>query len=315
MAKVLRGGTGAWEWLRKRTKNGIFPFADWEEFAGELRQKFQIGQYDEQVRKKMRELGQYDEQVRKKMRELKQKGSVLKYVAAFRALEEVLILNYWPWLDSVQNAMLTKGYDSLLDEHCQQILNEYTDLNSVQKAKLMRYEQVQLKKDALDKYYISMIGQVAVNNNKLVGMIQSPLGPQVETRSPLVGDIPLYMSFIVPQDQDILSRQIGEYGKLGFQKIQETYCTGKKCKAGFNRKWVEDFIRQCVVCIQFSKFTNQMPVKAIVYSHPMERLQIDFNGYYNVVHGGNAKICAIIDCISQLSWLFAIPRKGLSFSG
>ncbi|KAI3651705.1 hypothetical protein MP228_003008 [Amoeboaphelidium protococcarum] len=89
--------------------------------------------------------------------------------------------NYWPWLDSVQNSMLTKGYDSLLDEHCQQILKEYPDLNSVQKAKLARFEQGQLKQDALDKEYISMIEQVVVNNNTLVGMIQKSLGPQVET--------------------------------------------------------------------------------------------------------------------------------------
>ncbi|KAI3651465.1 hypothetical protein MP228_003676 [Amoeboaphelidium protococcarum] len=125
------------------------------------------------------------------------------------------------------------------------------------------------------------------------------------------------MPLIVPQDYDILSRQIGEYGKLSSKKIQETYCTGKKCKAGFNRKWVEDFIRQCVVCIQFSKFTNQMPVKAIVYSHPMERLPIDFNGYYNVAHDGNAKIFCLAENIVTICDRMGFgPPKGLqSYNG
>ncbi|KAI3649129.1 hypothetical protein MP228_006983 [Amoeboaphelidium protococcarum] len=134
-------------------------------------------------------------------------------------------------------------------------------------------------------------------------------------RSPLVGDIPLYVPLIVPQDYDIHSRYIEGYRKLGFQKIQETYCTGQKCKAGFNRKWVEDFIRQCVVCIQFSKFTNQMPVKIIVYNHPMERLQIDFNGYYNVAHDGNATILPLQPALLNFPGCLRYPGKRLSLSG
>ncbi|KAI3629418.1 hypothetical protein MIR68_012547, partial [Amoeboaphelidium protococcarum] len=70
-ARYLRGG--AWEWFRKRTKDGNFPFADWGEFADELKRKFLVGSYDDVIRRQMKGL--------------KQRGSVLRYVKEFRALE------------------------------------------------------------------------------------------------------------------------------------------------------------------------------------------------------------------------------------
>jgi hypothetical protein len=85
--------------------------------------------------------------------------------------------------------------------------------------------------------------------------------------------------------------------KKCWEKICGRYYTGKVqfdedidsqvADAGVRRTDLEAFLKNCHFCKGFSRYTNQVPVRAIVHEKIMGRLQIDLKDYSNKPHDGN----------------------------
>jgi hypothetical protein len=56
--------------------------------------------------------------------------------------------------------------------------------------------------------------------------------------------------------------------------------------AGIRRTDLAEYLKDCVFCNQFGRFTNKPPVQAIVYEAPNHRWQIDLKSYENYPYEG-----------------------------